>query len=104
MKYFAGIFRLPATWAELGKNAPSAPSPSLSMLSGATKGFLMMYCLLHERRAYTEPKATTRAAAAIATADAQPALRSCMRFTNQYAARIVIATPDTTMWEFRSLR
>src|SRR6266568_3266362 len=54
MKNFDGIFRLPATCEELGKNAPVGPSPSSSIDSGATDGFLIAYCLLHVWRRYHE--------------------------------------------------
>src|SRR5438309_554906 len=54
MKNFAGILRLPATCAELGKKAPVGPSPSPSMVRGATEGFWIANRLLHDSRRYHE--------------------------------------------------
>src|SRR5664279_935567 len=99
MKNFAGILRLPATCAELGKNIPLAPSPSSSMESGALEEFRMMYCLLHDCRVYHEPALTPTATMRKAAANPQvERAGAALRFCIHHAASITTARTQITMW------
>src|SRR5580765_1941244 len=52
MKNLLGIFCLPYTCAELGKNEPSGPSPSPFIVSGGMVGFSMRLRVCQLSRTY----------------------------------------------------
>src|SRR6516162_5654577 len=67
MKNLLGIFPPPITWAELGKKAPFAPSPSCAISAGAISGLRITALFCHDSRVYQQnapmPAMTTRQAA-----------------------------------------
>src|ERR1039457_6276897 len=95
MKNFDGIFRLPATCDELGKNGPSAPSPSLFMDAGAICGFWMTKRLLQESREYFAPKELTTAKATIPRAGIHGLRSLPWRWLNHHPASSATANAES---------
>src|SRR5581483_282678 len=101
MKNLLGIFCPPYTCAELGKNGPCGPSPSLSIVAGEFAGFFIT-ALLRQRavRRYQHPmpnpaipvrQAVTRNAAIPAPLRSQP------RPPAQLANKIATAAAERTI-------
>src|ERR1039457_6394687 len=103
MKNFDGIFRLPATCDELGKNGPSAPSPSLSIDAGAICGFWMTKRLLQESREYFAPNEITIATATMPNAGNHGLRFASLRWLNHHPASSATANADTAPCDSSSL-
>src|SRR5215469_1617839 len=97
MKNLLGIFWLPYTCAELGKNGPFGPSPSPSIDAGGIMGFSMRarFCQRALRR-YQAP-APALAMTAHTTATRARDGNSLELFPLRSATRIPIPASDRTM-------
>src|SRR5664279_2052201 len=103
MKNFDGILRFPATCDELGKKGPFAPSPSLSIDSGAICGFRMTKRLLQESREYFAPNEMTTATATMPSAEIQGLRFASLRWLNHHPASNATANRDIAPCDSSSL-
>src|SRR5581483_3435667 len=101
MKNLLGIFCPPYTCAELGKNGPCGPSPSLSIVAGEFVGFFITALLCHRAvRRYQHPipnPAITARQAAIRSAAIPAPLPSQPRLPAQLANKIATAAAERTI-------